>query len=120
MEKHFDKMDTQKTGFINIGSLSDYIINEFKMECDDQQKEDFKVKFHIKNIFVFFIDFATRLVANIFCEMTTAGFHYETFIPVVNLTSVKSMLVTKYVDDSSCRFFIINVFFRINLGAKIA
>ena len=51
-------MDTQKTGFINIGSLSDYIINEFKMECDDQQKEDFKVKFHIKDIVVFFIHFA--------------------------------------------------------------
>ena len=55
MEKHFDKMDTQKTGFINIGSLSDYIINEFKMECDDQQKEDFKVMFHTNYIFVSFI-----------------------------------------------------------------
>ena len=54
MEKHFDKMDPQKTGYINIGSLSDYIINEFKMECDDQQKEDFKVKFHTNYIFVSF------------------------------------------------------------------
>ena len=62
-------MDTQKTGFINIGSLSDYIINEFKMECDDQQKEDFKVKFHIKDIVVFFIQLAIWFVANIISAM---------------------------------------------------
>jgi len=74
MEKHFDKMDTQKTGFINIGSLSDYIINEFKMECDDQQKEDFKVKFHIKDIVVFFIHFAIWFVGNIFLKWLQIGF----------------------------------------------
>ena len=98
MEKHFDKMDTQKTGFINIGSLSDYIINEFKMECDDQQKEDFKVKFHIKDIVVFFIHFATWFVANIFCQMGPNGF--QTII--MNLTSVTWMLVTD-VGDGICR-----------------
>ena len=64
-------MDTQKTGFINIGSLSDYIINEFKMECDDQQKEDFKVKFHIKDIFVFFIHFCNQVACkHYFCNDT--------------------------------------------------
>ena len=77
-------MDTQKTGFINIGSLSDYIINEFKMECDDQQKEDFKVKFHIKDIFVFFIHFAIRLLANI-SAMRLVGFQ---------INGLKLMLVT--------------------------
>ena len=75
MEKHFDKMDTQKTGFINIGSLSDYIINEFKMECDDQQKEDFKVKFHIKYIFVSFT--CGWFVSNIFLKIFKRVFEYR-------------------------------------------
>ena len=100
MEKHFDKMDNQKTGFINIGSLSDYIINEFKMECDDQQKEDFKVKFHIKDIVVFFIHFAIWFVANIISEMASDRFRTN----VVNETSVTRILVTEYVGDSFCRF----------------
>ena len=63
-------MDTQKTGFINIGSLSDYIINEFKMECDDQQKEDFKVKFHIKDIFVSLYILQSGCLQTFFCNET--------------------------------------------------
>ena len=92
MEKHFDKMDTQKTGFINIGSLSDYIINEFKMECDDQQKEDFKVKFHIKDIFVFFIHFAIRLLANIISVMRLVRFQIN----------VGDMILVTDVADEIC------------------